>query len=51
MQNDVCFMLSVSRYRETRWQVLDWNESAIKFYEKHEAEISREWFNGRFNWE
>jgi GNAT superfamily N-acetyltransferase len=33
------------------WQVLDWNESAIKFYEKHEAEISREWFNGRFNWE
>lgn len=33
------------------WQVLDWNESAIKFYEKHEAEISREWYNGRFNWD
>ena len=28
-----------------RWQVLDWNEPAITFYEKIGADISREWFN------
>lgn len=32
------------------WQVLDWNEPALRFYEKHDAEISSEWLNGRFNW-
>jgi ribosomal protein S18 acetylase RimI-like enzyme len=29
------------------WQVLDWNEGAIRFYERFGAEISREWLNGR----
>lgn len=28
-----------------RWQVLDWNEPAITFYEKIGADISKEWFN------
>lgn len=27
------------------WQVLDWNEPAIKFYKKLQAEISSEWLN------
>ncbi len=27
------------------WQVLDWNESAIKFYEKFGARFEREWDN------
>jgi GNAT superfamily N-acetyltransferase len=27
------------------WQVLDWNEPAIKFYEKYEAEFEANWFN------
>ncbi len=28
------------------WQVLDWNESAIRFYkEKYEAELDGEWIN------
>lgn len=31
--------------RRVRWQVLDWNESAIDFYEKIGATISREWYN------
>lgn len=31
------------------WQVLDWNTPAIDFYkEKYGADISDEWFNGRF---
>jgi len=28
------------------WQVLDWNEPAIKFYEKYEAAIGTGWLNG-----
>ena len=32
-----------------RWQVLDWNIPAIKFYEKYGAKISKEWLNCDFN--
>lgn len=28
------------------WQVLDWNESAIRFYEKYKANFDKEWWNG-----
>ena len=28
------------------WQVLDWNEPAIKFYKKYEASIEVGWLNG-----
>ncbi|KAA3650777.1 MAG: GNAT family N-acetyltransferase [Bacteroidetes bacterium] len=30
------------------WQVLDWNQSAIDFYKKYEAELDGEWINGKF---
>jgi len=30
-----------------KWQVLDWNTPAIKFYEKNEATIEKEWWNGK----
>ncbi len=29
------------------WQVLDWNSSAIAFYEKYKASLDGEWLNGR----
>lgn len=29
------------------WQVLDWNTSAINFYKKYDAKISKEWLNGK----
>lgn len=29
-----------------KWQVLDWNEPAIKFYENIQAELSSEWVTG-----
>ena len=29
------------------WQVLDWNMPAIKFYKKYNADISKEWLNGK----
>jgi GNAT superfamily N-acetyltransferase len=28
------------------WQVLDWNEPAIKFYKKYEAALDNSWING-----
>ena len=33
------------------WQVLDWNESAIKFYEKYNAVYDSEWLNGKINFD
>jgi GNAT superfamily N-acetyltransferase len=30
-----------------KWQVLDWNEPAISFYEKNHATIEKEWYNGK----
>ncbi len=30
-----------------KWQVLDWNEPAIAFYEKNHATIEKEWWNGK----
>ena len=29
------------------WQVLDWNESAIRFYDKYKAVYDGEWLNGK----
>ena len=29
------------------WQVLDWNEKAINFYKKYNAELDAEWINGK----
>ena len=31
------------------WQVLDWNTPAIKFYKKYNADISKEWLNGKIS--
>jgi GNAT superfamily N-acetyltransferase len=35
--------------RRVRWQVLDWNTNAIKFYQKHGAAITKEWLNCDFD--
>jgi len=32
-------------YHGMVWQVLDWNESAIKFYERYKADFDSEWIN------
>lgn len=37
--------------RLVKWQVLDWNEPAIKFYEKAGATIEKEWWNGKIIFE
>lgn len=28
-----------------KWQVLDWNEPAIRFYQKNECSIEKDWWN------
>ncbi len=33
------------------WQVLDWNEPALKFYKKFNAEMDSEWLNGKIRFE
>jgi GNAT superfamily N-acetyltransferase len=30
-----------------RWEVLDWNKDAIRFYERHGATIESHWWNGK----
>jgi ribosomal protein S18 acetylase RimI-like enzyme len=30
-----------------KWQVLDWNVEAIRFYKSKNAEIETEWYNGK----
>jgi GNAT superfamily N-acetyltransferase len=33
-------------FRLMKWQVLDWNTPAIKFYERNSALIDKTWWNG-----
>ena len=33
--------------RMVKWQVLDWNTPAIRFYEKNKAIIEKGWWNGK----
>lgn len=33
--------------RQAKWQVLDWNTEAIRFYERNKASIEKNWWNGR----
>ena len=36
-------------YNGMTWQVLDWNEPAINFYNKYNAQIETGWLNASFN--
>lgn len=36
-----------SKVKRMDWQVLDWNELALNFYRKKEAELDPTWINGR----
>jgi GNAT superfamily N-acetyltransferase len=35
------------KVRRLEWQVLEWNEPAIKFYKKYKAILDTEWLNGK----
>lgn len=36
--------------RQLHWQVLDWNEPAIRFYKKYNASLDDEWINCKLEW-
>jgi len=36
----------LKKYSGMVWQVLDWNEPAINFYKKYNANLDPEWVNG-----
>ncbi len=38
-----------NNYNGMTWQVLDWNEPAINFYNKYEARLEEEWLNASFS--
>lgn len=38
-----------NNYTGMMWQVLDWNEPTIKFYEKYNANFDGEWVNVNLN--
>lgn len=38
-----------NNYNGMTWQVLDWNEPAINFYNKYEAHLEDEWLNASFS--
>lgn len=43
---DTCLNYSKSQgYYKMQWQVLDWNNNAVNFYEKFGAVTDKEWWN------
>lgn len=36
--------------RQMHWQVLDWNEPAIRFYRKYDTRFDGEWINCKLEW-
>lgn len=38
-----------NNYNGMTWQVLDWNEPAINFYNKYEARLEEDWLNASFS--
>ena len=53
MELDLNYLKKQSKYEKKLnlngmiWQVLDWNSPAIDFYRKFDAEISKDWLNGK----
>jgi GNAT superfamily N-acetyltransferase len=39
------------KVRRMEWQVLDWNEPAIRFYKKYNANMDPEWLNGKLTYQ
>ena len=41
----VALIAKAEKVRRMEWQVLDWNEPAISFYEKYKTNFDAEWLN------
>jgi len=44
--NELILLAAKHRAKRMQWQVLNWNEPAIRFYQKYGANLSSEWLNG-----
>ncbi len=49
LMNTVIQFAKEEDYNGLIWQVLDWNEPAIRFYKKYNAQFDGEWFNAKLN--
>jgi GNAT superfamily N-acetyltransferase len=49
LMNTVIQFAQEEQYNGLIWQVLDWNEPAIRFYKKYNAQFDGEWFNVKLN--
>ena len=45
--NEVIRTAKSKKMKRVMWQVLDWNQPAIKFYKKYNAHISSNWLDGK----
>jgi GNAT superfamily N-acetyltransferase len=45
--DEVALVAKNDGYKALVWQVLDWNEPALHFYRKYEAQLDPEWINGK----
>lgn len=41
----------INNYKGMVWQVLDWNQPAIKFYNKYQAQLEDGWINASLTYE
>lgn len=48
---DVIKISKEMKVRRMEWQVLDWNEPALNFYRKYNANLDSEWINGKLTFE
>ncbi len=49
--DEVVKVAKQDKVRRMEWQVLEWNEPAIKFYNKYNANLDPEWINGKLTFE
>ena len=45
LYDELVSLAKTQEFKLMKWQVLDWNEPAIKFYQKNMATIEKEWWN------
>ncbi len=49
--DEIVLIAKARNVKRMDWQVLEWNEQAIRFYEKQQALLDPEWLNGRMFFE
>jgi GNAT superfamily N-acetyltransferase len=49
--DEVIVVAKHQKVRRMEWQVLEWNEPALNFYKKYNANMDFEWINGKLTFE